>query len=98
MLSYVRANETTTNVKLVHFYASVDTIPSELEANYKIVDEAFPAITVDLVFVQGTFDLVGAHVVCEKYGVPHGMAFIGCPDKDKGDSYEDFRDMRIISQ
>lgn len=96
MLLYVHENESTSNVKLVHFYSSIDEIPSELEANYKIVDEAFPSITVDLVFVQGEFDLQSVHVVCERYKVPRGMAFIGSPKR--GQCYEDFRDLRIISR
>ncbi|TFY78045.1 hypothetical protein EWM64_g5968 [Hericium alpestre] len=30
-------------------------IPSELHPNTRLLDEAFPTITVDLAFVQGTF-------------------------------------------
>jgi hypothetical protein len=36
-------------MKLVHFYDEMNGIPSEMEANWRILDEAFPEITVDLV-------------------------------------------------
>lgn len=49
MLRYVAEHENTSNVKLIHFYNEIGDIPSELEANSTIIDEAFPAITVDLV-------------------------------------------------
>ncbi|EIN12814.1 hypothetical protein PUNSTDRAFT_28714, partial [Punctularia strigosozonata HHB-11173 SS5] len=48
MVLYVRRNEETSCLKLVHFYGDVG-IPSEMEANWKILDEAFPEITIDLV-------------------------------------------------
>ncbi|KAG1787462.1 hypothetical protein EV424DRAFT_1466956 [Suillus variegatus] len=39
---------------IVHFHSG--DIPSEMEANARILDEAFPEITVDLMFVEGQFD------------------------------------------
>jgi hypothetical protein len=42
----------------IHAYEALDRIPSELEANSKILDEAFPAMTIDLVFLKGSFSPV----------------------------------------
>lgn len=50
MIFYVRKNEDTMNVKLVHFYHSIEDIPSELEANYKseiLFAKAFDGISAD---------------------------------------------------
>lgn len=55
---YVRRNEPTGRIIFVHAYQVIEGIPSELAPNVKILDEAFPAITLDLVFVQGKFDPV----------------------------------------
>ncbi|EUC65056.1 AAAP amino acid permease, putative, partial [Rhizoctonia solani AG-3 Rhs1AP] len=55
---YIRKNELTSHVKLVHVYKTISTIPSELKANIRILDEAFPSITLDLVFIQGDFSPV----------------------------------------
>jgi hypothetical protein len=35
-------------VIFVHAYRSIDTIPSELHPNARLLDEAFPTITVEL--------------------------------------------------
>lgn len=42
MILYVRRNETTSRIIFIHAYESAMEIPSELEANVKILDEAFP--------------------------------------------------------
>ncbi|KAJ7136289.1 AAAP amino acid permease [Mycena filopes] len=55
MLLYVRENEATSCVKIVHFSDEETGVPSELEANAKILDEAFPEITIDLIIVHGAF-------------------------------------------
>ncbi|KAJ7844513.1 amino acid permease-domain-containing protein [Mycena olivaceomarginata] len=51
MLLYVRENEETSCVKVVHFCDAESGVPSELEANAKILDEAFPEITIDLIII-----------------------------------------------
>lgn len=51
-LRYIQKNESTANVKLCHVYNETSAVPSELEANFRIVDECFPAITVDLVYID----------------------------------------------
>lgn len=52
---YVRQNEPTAHIILVHAYENIDDIPTELIPNSKILDEAFPNITIDATFVRGTF-------------------------------------------
>ena len=52
---YVRRNEATARLIFVHAYDRTENIPSEIEANCKILDEAFPSMTIDLVFLKGTF-------------------------------------------
>ncbi|KAJ9112318.1 hypothetical protein QFC19_000737 [Naganishia cerealis] len=78
-LIYVRNNENTSRVAFVHAYDLVDDIPSELVANAKLVDEAFPDITVDLYLVPlhtgFTPSLVEA--VSAKLHVPKNLMFIG---------------------
>jgi hypothetical protein len=52
---YVQRNELTSRVMFINAYTDIDCIPSELKANVKILDEAFPSITLDLVFIKGEF-------------------------------------------
>jgi hypothetical protein len=49
MVLYVATSEETSCMKLVHFYDDACPVPSEMEPNWKILDEAFPGITIDLV-------------------------------------------------
>lgn len=55
IILYIRNNETTAHIIFIHAYQHVGSIPRELAPNIKILDEAFPTVTVDLIFVQGTF-------------------------------------------
>lgn len=52
---YIQRNEATSRMAFIHAYERLEHIPSELEANSKILDEAFPAMTIDLVFLKGSF-------------------------------------------
>ncbi|EJD51231.1 hypothetical protein AURDEDRAFT_83563 [Auricularia subglabra TFB-10046 SS5] len=77
MMLYIQDNEPTSCVKIVHFYAnSIDTIPSELEANTHIIDEAFPHITVDLLFVQAPFTPAAVEALSHRLGIRRNMMFM----------------------
>ncbi|SCZ95050.1 BZ3500_MvSof-1268-A1-R1_Chr11-3g03569 [Microbotryum saponariae] len=98
MVSYIRSNEETSHVKLVYCYLSIHSIPSELEANYKILDESFPSITIDLLLVQGNFspELVDALVV--RTGVESlSRCFVGCFTERSKAGWEAFGGVRIVA-
>ena len=103
VLSYVRKNEHTSRVILVHCYDAIEKIPSELEANYQLVDESFPTITVDLVFVEAAFTPLVVQAVAIKLGVPLSRCFISCPSstgqigKDTTSTLDQFGGLRVIS-
>jgi hypothetical protein len=82
---------------LVHLYDKIEDIPSEFEANYRILDEAYPSVTIELVFVQGKFNPTSLVAVARKLGVPTTLCFIQCP----GPAFEwgmgDLRGARIIT-
>ncbi|KAJ7159241.1 amino acid permease-domain-containing protein [Mycena crocata] len=79
MLLYVRENEKTACVKMVHFCDQERGIPSELEANAKILDEAFPEITIDLIVVDGTFSPANVVALAHRLQIPPSLMFMGCP-------------------
>lgn len=79
-LLYVQRNEPSIGrVILVHCYDSIGEIPTELEANHQLVDEAFPTITVDLVFIEARFEAGTLELLSSRLGVPREKFFIGCP-------------------
>ncbi|KAK7045022.1 Aaap amino acid permease [Favolaschia claudopus] len=88
LLLYVRESEETSCVKIVHFCGGdVDAgggpestdLPSELEANAKILDEAFPEITIDLIIVQGAFTPAAVASLAHRLEIPPSLMFMSCP-------------------
>ncbi|KAF8843445.1 hypothetical protein BDN67DRAFT_945384 [Paxillus ammoniavirescens] len=79
MILYVRHNEETSCLKIVHFHQLEGTVPSELEANAKILDEAFPEITVDLMFVEGPFNPRTVAALAHRLQIPTSLMFMCCP-------------------
>ncbi|KAJ7054822.1 amino acid permease-domain-containing protein [Mycena amicta] len=87
MILYVRDNEETSCVKLVHFCGRGDEeegvggeqVPSELEANARILDEAFPEITIDLIIIQDTFTSTSVGALAQRLGIPPTLMFMSCP-------------------
>ncbi|KAF8902544.1 AAAP amino acid permease [Gymnopilus junonius] len=79
MTLYVQKNEATSNLKIIHFFEEEKGVPSELEANAKILDEAFPEITVDLILVDGTFDPANVAALSHHLSIPQSLMFMTCP-------------------
>ncbi|BGP17752.1 hypothetical protein JCM10213v2_005794 [Rhodosporidiobolus nylandii] len=61
--------------------SGVDEIPSELEANFRILDEAFPSITIDLLFLQAPFSPSYIHALAQRLGLPVARCFMGSPSE-----------------
>ncbi|KZT26173.1 hypothetical protein NEOLEDRAFT_1177956 [Neolentinus lepideus HHB14362 ss-1] len=96
MVLYVRQNEETSNLKLVHFCDDEDAIPSEMEANWKILDEAFPEMTVDLIFVKEQFNPATVAALAHRLNIPSSLMFMSCSGSNFPHSVADFG-TRIIS-
>ncbi|KAJ7508836.1 amino acid permease-domain-containing protein [Mycena galericulata] len=79
MILYVRENEETSCIKIVHFCDEEHGIPSELEANAKILDEAFPEITIDLIIVQDAFAPASVTSLAHRLKIPAALMFMSCP-------------------
>ncbi|KAH8829237.1 amino acid permease-domain-containing protein [Flagelloscypha sp. PMI_526] len=96
LILYVERNEDTACIKLVHFVDAEKGVPSELEANSKILDEAFPEITIDLILVPAPFDPVNVRAISNMLDIPVSLIFMTCPGKDFPHKIRDFG-TRIIS-
>jgi hypothetical protein len=81
---------------LVHFYNAIEEIPDEFEANYRILDEMYPSVTIELVFAQTRFSPGSVLAVSKKLGVPTSLCFIQCPGEAFGWDLGDFKGVRII--
>ncbi|BGP33512.1 hypothetical protein JCM10296v2_005316 [Rhodotorula toruloides] len=148
---YVQKNETTSWIKLVHFYGpqsaayptaqaeKVDSgeeegwessgaatavtgiataqvpqdghggdraddladIPSELTPNWRILDEAFPSITIDLVFLRALVTPDYIHALAAQLRLSVSRMFMGCPSErwegEKDFGARELGGVRIIS-
>ncbi|CAE6427615.1 unnamed protein product [Rhizoctonia solani] len=93
---YIRRNELTSRVKLVHAYKDISMIPSELKANTRILDEAFPSITLDLVFIQGEFCPGLVEAASQELCIPRSQMFMSCPGRDHPWQLGDYQGVRVI--
>jgi hypothetical protein len=80
----------------VHLYDSIENIPSEFESNYRLLDEIYPSITIELVFVQASFSPQSVVAVSKRLGVPTSLCFIQCPGEVFGWKLGDLHGVRII--
>ena len=83
-------------IKLVHLYDSIENIPSDFETNYRLLDEAYPSVTIELVFVQARFNPRSIVAISNKLGVPTTLCFIQCPGPAFGWGMADLQGVRII--
>ncbi|KAK4054986.1 hypothetical protein OIO90_003327 [Microbotryomycetes sp. JL221] len=97
MLVYVRENEETDLVKVVHCYPAIETIPSELEANCKLLDEALPSITVDLILLQAEFSPRIVDAYTHKLGIDASKCFIGSLSPQSRYNLSEFAGVRVIA-
>jgi len=80
MILYVRQNEETSCLKIVHFHDGKQKgSPSEMEANAKILDEAFPEVTIDLILVEDSFTPSNVAALAHQLQVPRSLMFMSCP-------------------
>ncbi|GLB39740.1 putative amino acid permease [Lyophyllum shimeji] len=79
MILYVRKNEETSCVKMVFFNEGEEGVPSELEANAKILDEAFPEITIDLVIVDAAFEPANVIALSHRLQISTSLMLMTCP-------------------
>jgi len=94
---YVRQNEETSCLKIVHFHDDQKKAPvSEIEANAKILDEAFPEITIDLVLIEDSFTPSNVAALAHHLQIPRSLMFISCPGDRLPQSIDEFG-TRIIA-
>ncbi|KAI0245714.1 hypothetical protein BJV78DRAFT_1287290 [Lactifluus subvellereus] len=69
-------------VVFVHAYRSIGDIPSELHPNARLLDEAFPTITVDLAFAPGNFNPALVEVTSRTLDVPRSRMCVVSLSRD----------------
>ncbi|KAG8857674.1 hypothetical protein FRB96_005692 [Tulasnella sp. 330] len=92
---YIRKNEITARIIFLHAYMNITDIPPELEANVKLLDEAFPAITLDLIFLKGEFNPTLVEAASAKIDVPKSQMLMDTMGHEHGRSLADYGGVRV---
>ncbi|KAG1139457.1 hypothetical protein G6F37_007277 [Rhizopus arrhizus] len=95
-IQYVKNNEDTGHMKFVYLYQNLDEIPEELEANHRMLDEVYPKIQIDLIFIQGLFNPCTVDAISRQLNIPKSQMFMACPSEKFEYSFGDFGGVRII--
>ncbi|KAG2196742.1 hypothetical protein INT47_009633, partial [Mucor saturninus] len=95
-IQYIKKNEDAGCVKLIHFYQNSEDIPEDLETNHRILDEIYPKIQIDLVFVMGEFTPATVDAVSRQLEIAKAQMFMACPGPNFEYSFGEFGGVRII--
>eukprot|EP01121_Diplochlamys_sp_Union-15-3_P001366 TRINITY_DN11190_c0_g1_i1.p1 TRINITY_DN11190_c0_g1~~TRINITY_DN11190_c0_g1_i1.p1 ORF type:complete len:640 (+),score=73.60 TRINITY_DN11190_c0_g1_i1:62-1981(+) len=94
---YVRENEITKVLSIVHIYETEDLIPVNLEKHVAILDKMYPKIAIHLILVNGKFDPTFVQELSTNLGVPTNFMFITCPSNHFPHNIGDFGGVRLIT-
>jgi len=94
---YIRDNEQTNWIVIVHVYQVQENIPPKLEQNVRILDEAYPKFRIDLVTVRGEFGPVLVDQIATKLDVPKNFMFITTPSERFAHKVSDLGGVRLVT-
>jgi amino acid transporter len=93
---YVRQNELTNRVRVVHVYKNRGDVPEHLKRDLKLLDEVYPEIHIELVLVAGNFDPNTIQEISKRYRIPQNYMFIGHPSQNFPYRLEELGGVRLI--
>ncbi len=93
---YIRKNEHTNRVKIVHVVPKGELACPKLEQDIQFLDEAYPQIDIELVVREGTFDPKLIATLSKEWKIPPNLMFIGSPESGFKHSLADLGGVRLI--
>eukprot|EP01126_Amoeba_proteus_P041844 TRINITY_DN4517_c0_g1_i2.p1 TRINITY_DN4517_c0_g1~~TRINITY_DN4517_c0_g1_i2.p1 ORF type:complete len:629 (+),score=80.25 TRINITY_DN4517_c0_g1_i2:186-2072(+) len=94
---YIRDNEITDKIKIIHCYETKEDIPPKLVENVKILDRCYPKTRIDLLLVRGKFSPGMVDHLSRTYNVPKNFMFITCPGDKFPNNIAEFGGVRLIT-
>jgi len=96
-MMYVRENESTSRLTVVHAYEDENDIPKNLKSNVEFLDHLYPKIRVDLLLVKSKFSPSFTDYVAKTLNVPKNYMFMACPGGKFPHNIGDFGGVRLIT-
>eukprot|EP01090_Pellita_catalonica_P002334 TRINITY_DN11928_c0_g1_i1.p1 TRINITY_DN11928_c0_g1~~TRINITY_DN11928_c0_g1_i1.p1 ORF type:complete len:714 (+),score=99.71 TRINITY_DN11928_c0_g1_i1:30-2144(+) len=94
---YVRENEQTDSLKIVHIYETQQDVPQNLLTHVSVLDRIYPKIRIDLVLVQGKFSPHYVALLAKRLKIPQNYMFIACPGKTFPAKIGQYGGVRVIT-
>jgi len=94
---YVRDNEQTNWLLIVHVYTHKENIPPRLQSNVQMLDEAYPKMRIDLVLVHADFGPTIVDKLAVRLAVPKNFMFITCPGETFTHKVADLGGVRMVT-
>ena len=95
-LLYVRANEETKRVKIVHVHPSGQAIPERLKSDVLFLDSVYPEIDLEFLTFEGIFSPELVEELSHKLNVPKNYMFLGAPGERFPHNIAEFGGVRLI--
>ncbi len=96
VMLYVRANEETKRVKIVHVYQDESQIPARLQTDVEYLDRVYPEIDIEFVKVKGVFSPELVDKLSKQFGIPKNYMFLGAPGERFPHNIAEFGGVRLI--
>jgi len=96
-IMYVRDNESSNCLTIVHAYESEELVPVHIKKNVEFLDKLYPKIRVNLLLVKGKFSPGLVDYVGKKMGVPKNYMFMACPNSKFPHNIGEFGGVRLVT-
>jgi hypothetical protein len=94
---YVRENEDSSWIRMVHVYDDKTKIPPKLIDNVRLLDCMYPKMRMDVVFVQGQFGPLIIEQLSQHLGISKNRMFIACPNEESPHNVSKLGGVRVIT-
>jgi amino acid transporter len=93
---YVRENEPTNQLLVIHAYREEGEVPGELAEHLSTIDHLYPRLRIDFVAVRGEFGPELIELLSRRLGVPKNYMFIGTPGNRFPHRIDELGGVRLI--
>jgi len=93
---YVKENEITNRITVVHVFEKKEDIPVNLESDLRHLDELYPEMHIELVLRKGKFGPSLIDQFSKEYGIPRNYMFLGAPSDKFPYRISDLGGVRLI--
>eukprot|EP01116_Phalansterium_solitarium_P009215 TRINITY_DN2327_c0_g1_i1.p1 TRINITY_DN2327_c0_g1~~TRINITY_DN2327_c0_g1_i1.p1 ORF type:complete len:427 (+),score=134.33 TRINITY_DN2327_c0_g1_i1:3-1283(+) len=94
---YVRDNEITNNVKIIHIYREHSDLLARIAHNCTVLDQIYPKMRIDFVGIKGEFNPATLDRISDVFNVPKNLMFISCPSAKFEQKVDQLGGVRIIT-